>query len=227
MHSNLGILRDIDALQLLHTWTGREVLDVGCGPGHLSRALAELGATVRGFEPDPIQAEKNALAPAHEGVSFALAPAQELPVADSSVDVVILSRSLHHVPIELMDQALAEARRALRSGGLLIVLEPDIHGQFSQLLRPFHDETRVRAEAIAALDRAAASFRSSVEHWYTVEARFDSFADFKAKMLAKSFNEIVAERIDQPEVAAAFEAGLDGAGYRFTNPIRVRLLTKR
>ncbi len=227
MHSNLGILRDIDALQLLHTWTGREVLDVGCGPGHLSRALAELGATVRGFEPDPIQAEKNALAPAHEGVSFALAPAQELPVADSSVDVVILSRSLHHVPIELMDQALAEARRALRSGGLLIVLEPDIHGQFSQLLRPFHDETRVRAEAIAALDRAAASFRSSVEHWYTVEARFDSFADFKAKMLAKSFNEIVAERIDQPEVAAAFEAGLDGAGYRFTNPIRVRLLTER
>ncbi len=225
-HINLGILRDIDALQRLHSWRGRQVLDVGCGSGQLSRALAGIGAIVRGFEPDPIQAEKNSRAPATAGVRFASAPAEALPVADASVDVVILSRSLHHVPVALMDGAIAEAHRVLRPGGALIVLEPDIHGQFSQLIRPFHDETVVRAEAIAALDRAAARFSSSEERWYTTESRFGSFSEFKAAMIGKSFNDIVPERIEQAEVAAAFEAGRTEQGYRFTNPIRARILAK-
>ncbi len=221
MIKNLGILSDIDALSALHTWADQDVLDVGCGPGHLSRALAGLGARVQAFEPDPIQAEKNAQAPATEGVRFDAAPAQALPVPNACADVVILSRSLHHVPVEHMDDALAEAKRALRPGGQLMVLEPDIHGQFSQLIRPFHDETRVRAQALQALDRVAQLFEHVDECWYTTEARFESFDAFKAHMIGMSFNDIVAERIEQPEVAAAFEAGREGDAYRFTNPTRV------
>lgn len=222
MIKHLGAVTDVGALGTLHTFRDQDVLDVGCGPGHLSRALAELGARVQGFEPDPVQAAKNAQAPAVEGVRFQQAPAQSLPVPDARADVVILSRSLHHVPVQHMDQALAEAKRALRPGGLLLVLEPDIHGQFSQLIRPFHDETVVRAQALAALDRAAALFSHVEECWYTTEARFESFEAFKAHMIGMSFNNIVAERIELPEVAAAFEAGREGQTYRFTNPTRVR-----
>ena len=171
MFKHLGLLSDVDAVTTLRTVNGQDVLDVGCGPGHLSRALAHRGARVRAFEPDPVQAEKNAGAPTTARLQFGQAPAQALPVADGSADVVILGRSLHHVPREHMDRALAEAKRALRADGTLIVLEPDIHGQFSQLIRPFHDETRVRAEALAALDRAAPGFRRVEECWYTTEAR--------------------------------------------------------
>lgn len=219
---HLGTLSDIDALSTLHTWDEQDVLDVGCGPGHLSRALAKLGARVQAFEPDPVQAQKNAQAAEVERLSFKAAPAQQLPVSDACADVIILSRSLHHVPVADMDAALAEMKRALRPGGTLIVLEPDIHGQFSQLIRPFHDETLVRAEALAALDRAAALFAERDECWYTTEARFESLPAFKAHMIGMSFNNIVPEHIERPEVAAAFEAGREANGYRFTNPTRVR-----
>lgn len=223
MPVNLGISNDVDALRSLVEWSGKQVLDVGCGAGHLSIGLAGLGAIVRGFEPDPIQAEKNRQLDSTSGVTLAQAGAEDLPVDEHSVDVVVLSRSLHHVPAESMDDALTEARRVLTSDGILLILEPDIHGQFSQMIRPFHDETVVRAQALEALDRQGDKFTSMDELWFTTEFRIESFDAFKARMIGMSFNDIVAERIEQPEVAAAFEAGRTEDGFRFTNPTRIRV----
>ncbi len=223
MAKNLGMMSDPEALALLMPLDGKNVLDVGCGPGGLCRALAQRGATVRGFEPDPIQAQKNREAPAEDSVSFFEAPAQALPVASASTDLVILSKSLHHVPAEDMDAALKEAHRVLRANGTLVVMEPDIHGQFSQMIRPFHDETVVRALALEAMERAAPLFASNEEVWFTSQMRFESLDQFKGFMIGLSFNEFVTERIHLPEVEAAFEAGRDGEDYRFTNPIRVRM----
>jgi len=222
MPTNLGIKKDLEVLGPMMDWRGKRVADVGCGPGHLSLALADLGATVFAFEPDPVQAQKNRETPV-EGVSFAEAGAQDLPLESASVDVVILSRSLHHVPAELMDAALAEAKRVLQPDGRLLVLEPDIHGQFSQLIRPFHDETQCRSQALDALERAESGFGSMEEVWFTSEGVFESFEAFRTRMVSMSFNDIVAERIERPEVHAAFEAGATQHGFRFTNPMRLRI----
>ena len=83
-------------------------------------------------------------------------PAESLPVADGSVDGVFFFRSLHHVPVEHMDTALAEAMRVLKPGtGFLCVIEPAVTGTYFKVMRPFHDETLVRAHAQAALGRLA------------------------------------------------------------------------
>ncbi len=44
--------------------------------------------------------------------------AADIEQPDASVDIVIMLKSLHHVPISLMDQALTEIARVLKPGGL-------------------------------------------------------------------------------------------------------------
>ena len=105
----LGERSDIAAVGALATLDGLHVIDVGCGPGDIARALVASGATVIAAEPDPIQAAKNRAAPPLDSLTFVEAGAEALPVADGSMDGVFFFRSLHHVPIEKMDAALAEA----------------------------------------------------------------------------------------------------------------------
>jgi len=109
-------------------------------------------------EPDPIQAEKNRLAKPVAGLTFIEAPGQALPIDDNSIDGVFFSFSFHHIPGEYMDGAIAEAVRVLKpETGFLYVLEPLLTGSMEDVYRPFHDETRVRTLAYAALGRSATS----------------------------------------------------------------------
>ncbi len=221
----LGPTTDIEVMDRLLRLDGMSIVDAGCNDGALSRSLAQRGARVLALEPNPIQAAQNRQAEPTEGVTFAEAPAQAMPADAGSIDTVIFSRSLHHVPEQLMDQAIAEAVRVLRpESGVLFILEPEMGGQFSQVMKPFHDETQVRAAALAALARTAAPrFESAAEYWFTQTASYDDFDAFRDRILGHSFNDIAAADIDQPLVRALFEAGRADDGYRLTNPMRVRL----
>ena len=44
-------------------------------------------------------------------MTFGLAGAEDIPLGDESVDVVFMFKSLHHVPVDLMDQSMREIRR--------------------------------------------------------------------------------------------------------------------
>lgn len=92
------------------------ILDVGGGAGVYARWLAGLGHTVRLVEPVALHVEQAADA----GVDAELGDARGLTQADGSVDVVLLLGPLYHL-LEASDreQALQEARRVLRPGGLL------------------------------------------------------------------------------------------------------------
>ena len=114
--THLGCATDIEIIGRLVELEGRTIADVGCGDGRVARALADLGATVVGVEPDPIQAAKNREADAHPGVTLIEGAAERLPQDTASVDGVIFSKSLHHVPREGMDAGLREAARVLKPG---------------------------------------------------------------------------------------------------------------
>lgn len=224
---DLGELPDIEALARLVDWDGLTVIDVGCGAGHLARALADHGATVLGLEPSKEQVARNLTADAHPGVELIEGDATSIPRGDGSTDVVVFSRSLHHVPLDEMDGAIAEAIRVLKpTTGRLIVIEPDIEGQFSRLYTPFHDETVERAGALAAMARSAdPRFESMREVWFTFVMTYDSFDAFITRMTGSTYNTITMAQMDTGEVRAMFEAGRSTEGYRFTNPNRVRLYT--
>jgi ubiquinone/menaquinone biosynthesis C-methylase UbiE len=101
------------------------VLEVGCGTGALTLALARAlpGARVTGLDGDP---EALGIARAKGGaggVRWMQGMAQELPIEDGELDRVVVSLVLHHLVPDSKRAALAEIRRVLRSGGRLHVAD--------------------------------------------------------------------------------------------------------
>ncbi len=105
-----------------------DALSLGCGAGHLDRILKERGFAFRSFtgldisEPAVTRARALAgdvdLAPA---IRYLTADLNRHRLAADSYDFIYFFQSLHH--IEALEHVLAECRRALRPGGLLMVNE--------------------------------------------------------------------------------------------------------
>lgn len=105
-------------------WTGRVVLDVGCGTGfHLPRFAAD-AATVHGVEP---HADLAALARRRTrrlpNVQVRAGTAQDLPLPDSSVDVAHARWAYFFGPG--CEPGLAELARVVRRGGSACVIDND------------------------------------------------------------------------------------------------------
>ncbi len=90
---------------------GRRFLDIGGGSGVLARAVAERG----GAEAIVVDPHAGAV----PGVQSVHAAAHALPVASGSVDAVLFSHVLHHLPDPGL--AVCEAARVLRPGGRLLL----------------------------------------------------------------------------------------------------------
>ena len=222
--NDLGRARDIDVIDRLISVAGLDIVDVGTFNGGLAKALAKRGATVLGLEPDPVQAEKNKTAEMPEGVTLIEGRAEAMPCEDGSVDGVFFSKSLHHGPAEAMDMALRETARVLKPDGFAYFLEPDIRSPFSQMIKPVHDETVVRAQALAALSRTADRLFDDVdEYWYTITNVYPDFETFRQRLLGNTFNDHKAAAIDSDEIRTRFAAGAVDGECRFDNLMRVRL----
>jgi ubiquinone/menaquinone biosynthesis C-methylase UbiE len=221
---DIGEASDFEVMDRQVVVDGMRLLDIGCGAGGLSRALAERGAKVVGIEPDPVQAEKNRQAEPVPGVSFVEGGAEKLDIEDDSVDGVFFKYSLHHVPAEAMDAALAEALRVLKPDGFLYVTEPVMVGGYAEMTRPFNDETRVRRLAYEALARCAGpNFIRAHETRYHLWHEYTDFDSFMEGRLGQTYNDHQRAQIDTPEVRALFEAGRNGDGYRFQMHLRTNV----
>jgi SAM-dependent methyltransferase len=97
-------------------------LDVACGPGVISRAMARRVGAVTGVDLTPAMVEEARRRAGEEGianVSFALGDATALEFADGSFDGAVTRLSLHHVPAP--GRVVAEMTRVVRPGGLVLV----------------------------------------------------------------------------------------------------------
>jgi len=130
------------------------VVDVGCGGGELTRALAALGARVTAVEVSERQLERARARDGGSGARYVVGSGQALPLADRCADVVVFMRTLHHVPVEKMDAALREAARVLRPGGVVHVAEPLAEGDWFAITSVVEDELEVRRRALEAIERA-------------------------------------------------------------------------
>jgi len=98
--------------QELGLHAGRTVLDVGAGTGKLTRALVETGARVIAVEPG--EAMLGQLRHAVPRAEALLGAAENIPLADDSVDALTVGQAFHWFR---HDEALPELHRVLRTGG--------------------------------------------------------------------------------------------------------------
>lgn len=97
-------------------FTGLRVLDIGCSAGFISDELRQAGASVIGLDID-----EPGLSKARErfggDIEFALASADDMPLPENSVDVVVFNHIYEHVPDA--DAAMTEIRRVLKADGVV------------------------------------------------------------------------------------------------------------
>ncbi|WP_291986361.1 metalloregulator ArsR/SmtB family transcription factor [Luteitalea sp.] len=106
------------------------VADAGCGEGYLAMEAARWAEQVIAIDSSRDVLKRARQLARKRGVSNIVwreGRIEALPLEDASVDVVLLSQALHHVPKP--EAALCEAVRALKPGGTVLVLELRAHGQ--------------------------------------------------------------------------------------------------
>lgn len=95
------------------------ICDMGCGPGHVARYLADQGAQASGLDLSPemvrIASERNPDIRFQQGSMLDLSS-----VAEASFGGIAAFYSLIHIPLEDMPQVLAEFWRILKPGGVVL-----------------------------------------------------------------------------------------------------------
>jgi SAM-dependent methyltransferase len=163
------------------------VLDLGCGAGHVSFAVAQAAEQVVAYDLSEQMLAVVANGAAERGlanVQVQAGAAEALPFADASFDLVVTRFSAHHwqdVPV-----ALKEVRRVLRAGGRFVVVdvfaaEEALNDTILQAVELLRDVSHVRDYRVSEWEQmlADAGFAARCSaRWKLVMV----FADWVARM---------------------------------------------
>ena len=209
---------------------GATVLELGCGTARMTRLLVERFPIARliATEVDQIQHAKNVASEHPAIIEFREGSAQAIDLPDNSVDVVFMFKSLHHVPRELMAQALREIARVLKPGGLTWISEPVYAGAFNEIVRLFHDEKIVRELAFQALEQAVAAAELELvqQIFCNTETRFADFAEFETRIIQVTHTQHRLDDALYQQVKERFNTHVGAEGAKFANPARFDVLRK-
>lgn len=208
---------------------GRTVVDVGCGDGALVRHFTGLGAAATGIEVTEGQLARALAAPRAGGETYHVGSGEALPLPDASADVIVYSNSFHHLPLDVMAPAMAEAARVLKPGGRLVVVEPIAEGAYFAVVRLVDDETEVRAAAYTTLRNPPPELEPVDETVYRTLVRYRDpdhlFAHTVAVDPARS-SRLPAVEADMRRLFAEGARMADGMA-EFDQPMRRMVFTRR
>jgi ubiquinone/menaquinone biosynthesis C-methylase UbiE len=137
------------------------VLDLACGPGIVTAALAPYAGAVTALDLTPAMVTRARQRSRNNGFSnvhCALGLAEALPFADETFDVIVNRSALHHFPHP--DAALSEMARVLRPSGRLVISdvvssevaeESTLHNALEVLRDPSHVRMLPRGELLGIL----------------------------------------------------------------------------
>lgn len=117
----------VDAVAALAGDTGARIADLGAGIGHLSLPLAARGFEVSAIEPAKAMLDRLQRTAASQALSVRAmhAAAENLPLHDASVDLVLISDALHFLDVE---RVADEISRVLAARGALAIVTCELAG---------------------------------------------------------------------------------------------------
>ena len=129
-----------------------------------------------------------------------------------------------------MVNALAEAHRVLRPGGVAYIAEPVAAGPGHKVSRLIDDETEVRAHAQAAIDQAdSLGFDRAAQGSYATRRTYADFEAYESMMVGIDPDRAAAMETHRDAVRDLFHehgtAGNDGVS--FEGSVVFDVLTKR
>jgi ubiquinone/menaquinone biosynthesis C-methylase UbiE len=196
-----------------------EALDVGCGAGHLSFALAPHVHRITACDPsDSMLATVRVTAAerGHSSIETVQGRAEHLPFADARFDLVCSRYSAHHW-LDL-PAALRQMRRVLAPGGWLVLIDllgeeqplVDTWLQCMELLRdPSHVRDRSAAEWSALI--SAAGFQLVAQETFQTRLQFGPWVE---RMRTPAERVVVIRSLQErapAEVCAALGLEPDGS----------------
>ncbi|HEY1087312.1 MAG TPA: metalloregulator ArsR/SmtB family transcription factor [Archangium sp.] len=156
-----------------------EVVDFGCGTGVLTVELARWAGHVTAIDRSGSALAKAKAEAQRQGlrnITFLEADLHALPLDSGSVDLVVVSQSLHHV--DDIERVLAEGARLLKPSGRMVVLELLPHDESWVKERLGHQHLGLDPDAVREAMRAVGLEPQEIQ-----PAPRDSSSPFKAFLL--------------------------------------------
>jgi ubiquinone/menaquinone biosynthesis C-methylase UbiE len=113
-------------LDFVRSWNlpaGSRILDLGCGPGHLTHDLASIGFRGLGIDASPSMISLSKQKAVSEGLAdkwdYELGDVEAVPASDASFDAAICAGVIDYLPSD--EKLIAEAARVLKPGGRFLL----------------------------------------------------------------------------------------------------------
>ncbi|MFC3193140.1 class I SAM-dependent methyltransferase [Marinicella sediminis] len=106
-----------------HWVEGKDVLDAACGEGYGSHLLAQQANSVTGVDIDPQAIAHAQKTYQQDHLTFITSDVLTLPLESDTYDVIVSFETLEHLSEH--QQLLAEFKRVLKPGGVLLISTPD------------------------------------------------------------------------------------------------------
>jgi len=226
-----NITQTLDEIYLVETinLNNKTILELGCGNASMTKQIAQNGfdRKIIACEVDEVQHKKNLLLDI-ENIEFKLCGAENIDLEDESVDVIYMFKSFHHIPLELMSNALDEISRVLKSNGLIYISEPLFAGEQNELISMFHDEEEVRQNAFNHIKDAVENekFKLFREIFFQSEVVYKDFEDFEKRQMNLTYNDNDISKELKEKIKNKFNSFNEGKESSFMKPFRVDILQK-